>query len=314
MPPWFAPLLCGTCFPATSSGSWLPGFARCPRCLILDTRLAEELRKDEPCIGTVSAIISKDVGMTAKILQLVNSAFFGLPQPAATLSEAVTYLGLSTIQSLVLSLKLFSQFDPWAVRSFSIESLEEHSWLVGVLAQRIAQRERCDPKVSDHCFLAGMLHDVGHLILAAGLPGPYHHVLHHAETSGQPVSDRERAEFGATHAELGAYLLGLWGLPESVVEAVAMHHGPSVGGPRGFSPLAAVHVADCMTPCPGSNRRRIAHTELTAHSWPRRDWKDASKSGWTCVSVRSIILQRFQQARNPEPVLHTKRAASSKNR
>ena len=179
----------------------------------LYTRLAEELRKDEPCIGTVSAIISKDVGMTAKILQLVNSAFFGLPQPAATLSEAVTYLGLSTIQSLVLSLKLFSQFDPWAVQSFSIESLEEHSWLVGVLAQRIAQRERCDPKVSDHCFLAGMLHDVGHLILAAGLPGPYHHVLHHAETSGQPVSDGNEPSLGPPTPSWGRICLGCGGCP-----------------------------------------------------------------------------------------------------
>jgi HD-like signal output (HDOD) protein len=217
----------------------------------LYTRLAEELQKDEPSIGTVAAIISKDVGMTAKILQLVNSAFFGLAQPAATLSEAVNYLGLSTIRSLVLSLKLFSQFDEWAVRSFSIKSLEEHSWLVGVLAQRIAQMEHSERKISDDCFLAGMLHDVGHLILAAGLPGPYHHVLHNAETSGQPISERERAEFGATHAELGAYLLGLWGLPEAVVEAVAMHHCPSAGGSRGFSPLTAVHVADCMTPCLG---------------------------------------------------------------
>ncbi len=106
--------------------------------------------------------------------------------------------------------------------------------------------EHCETKMGDQCFLAGLLHDVGQLILAAGLAEPYDRVLQKARTAGQPVWEAERAEFGATHAEVGAYLLGLWGLPNPVVEAVALHHRPAECLARGFSPAIAVHVADAL--------------------------------------------------------------------
>jgi HD-like signal output (HDOD) protein len=116
--------------------------------------------------------------------------------------------------------------------------------MTGVIARRIAEIEQRDPKISDQCFLAGLLHDLGYLILAAGLPEQYTHVLQAARESNHPVWEVEQTELSASHAEVGAYLLGLWGLLTPVVEAVALHHRPAAATCQGFSPVIAVHVAD----------------------------------------------------------------------
>lgn len=212
----------------------------------LHLELTEEMRKEEPSIERIGEIMSKDMGMTAKILQLVNSAFFGLARSISNPTEAVNYLGLATVRALVMSLQVFSQFEQKKVKDFSIESLAQHCWTTGAFARRIAEKAQSDPKTNDQCLLAGMLHDVGRLILAVGLPDNYERVLNTAREQHTTIWQVELAEFGATHAEVGAYLLGLWGLPNPVIEAVAFHHRPADCPSRGFSPLIAVHVANAF--------------------------------------------------------------------
>jgi len=209
-------------------------------------QLTEELRKPEPCLEDVAEIISRDIGMTSKILQLVNSAFFGLPQPASNVMEAVMHLGMATVQTLVLFTQVFSRFDRDTITAFSIDGITKHCWMTGVMARRIAETEQRDPKISDQCFLAGLLHDLGYLILATGLPRQYPKVLQAARDSDRPVWEFEQAELRASHAEIGAYLLGLWGLPAPVIEAVALHHRPAAAALHAFSPVIAVHVADAF--------------------------------------------------------------------
>jgi HD-like signal output (HDOD) protein len=207
-------------------------------------RLTNELRKEDASLEQIGDIVSRDVGMTAKILQLVNSAFFGLPQPISNPGEAVMYLGLSTVRALVLSLQVFSQFKNPNLSGFSLNALADHCWTTAVLARRIARAERCDPKIIDQCFIAGLLHDVGRIILADGLPEQYAKVWNEARQNHLPVWQVEQTEFGATHADVGAYLLGLWGLPNPIVEAVALQHCPGRCIVVEFSPLAALHVAN----------------------------------------------------------------------
>lgn len=209
-------------------------------------QLTEELRNDEPSLDRVGEIIFRDIGMTAKILQLVNSAFFGLPQPVSNPADAIMYLGLSTLRSLVLSMQVFSQFDQKACELFSLDVLERHSWLTGVSARRIARYERRDAKFLDQCFLAGLLHDIGELILATSLGKEYGDVLHAAKAQNRPVWQVEAEHFGASHADVGAYLLALWGLPNPIIEAVAMHHSPSLSIGATFTPAIAVHAADAF--------------------------------------------------------------------
>ena len=217
-------------------------------------QLNEEFQKDEPSLDRVGEIISRDIGMTTKILQLVNSAFFGLPQPVSNPAEAIMYLGLTTVRSLVLSLELFSQFDQKQCQLLPLEVLANHSWMTGVAARRIAQMEHQNMTMMDQCFLAGLLHDTGQLILAVGLAEEYAGVLQSAKDQHRPVWEVEREYFGASHADVGAYLLALWGLPNPLVEAVATHHDPTLSAERKFSAVVAVHVADVFqheqTPAP----------------------------------------------------------------
>jgi len=212
----------------------------------LQKELTEELRQDSPSIERIGEIISHDIGMTAKILQLVNSAFFGLAQPVSSATEASLYLGLNTIRSLVLSVGVFSQYDQKICKSFSLDALANHSWTTGVLARNVAKLERKDSKMLEQCFLAGLLHDVGQLVLAFGLPGEYSEVIAKSAKENLPVWQVEQEFFGATHADVGAYLLALWGLPNPIIEAVALHHHPSQCQATFFSPVIAVHVADVL--------------------------------------------------------------------
>ena len=184
--------------------------------------------------------------MTARVLQLVNSAFFGLAQPVSNPAEAVTYLGLSTIHALALSVGVFSQYDGKVCKSFSLESLGDHSWLTGTMARHIARREKLDAKIQDQCLLAGMMHDIGQLVLAFGLNEEYAQVINRSKSENVPVCQIEQETFGATHAEVGAYLLGLWGLPTPIIEALAYHHQPANMAGKTFSPALAVHVADAL--------------------------------------------------------------------
>lgn len=212
----------------------------------LYVQLMEELRNEDSSLDRIAGIISRDLGMTSKILQLVNSAFFGLPQRIADIQEAVNYLGVATVRALVLSCQVFSQFDQQKVKAFSIETVAAHCWTTGTLARMIARLEGSDVKMEDQCFLAGLLHDVGKLVLAAGMPDEYGRVFETARCGNQSICETEIAAFGATHAEIGGYLLGLWSLPNPVVEAVALHHRPANSAARGFAPVIAVHVANAF--------------------------------------------------------------------
>ena len=214
-----------------------------------------ELQSPDVSTQKVGQIISKDVGMSAKILQIVNSAFFGLPRRVADPGQAVTLLGLDTVKGLALSLQIFEGFDRRKLPGFPIDELWEHSMTVAASARKIARRESGDEKVSDDAFLAGLLHDVGKLALAENLPMRYARVLTLCEKKGTPHWQGESEVFGATHAEVGAYLLALWGLPDPIVEAVAYHHCPDECPNKAFSPLSAVHAANA--------RRSASDAQLT---------------------------------------------------
>lgn len=228
----------------------------------LHAQLTQELRKEEPSLENVGKIIAHDIGMTSKILQLVNSAFFGLPQPLTSAREAVMYLGLATVRALVLSIQVFSQFDQNLIRGFSIDGLAQHCWTTGVMARRISEIENAGAQANDQCFLAGLLHDVGKLILASELPEEYARVIAKSNAENLPLLDAERAEFGATHADLGAYLLGVWGLPNMIVEAVALHHRPAESAVKGFSPLIAVSVANAFAHEQNGSRSEFTNEKM----------------------------------------------------
>lgn len=194
----------------------------------------------------VGNLIEQDMSMTAKILRLVNSPFFGQPKRISSPSHAVTFLGLDTIRALVLSSHIFGQISEAKMRRLKLSWLWDHSMLVGAVARDIAKAEGQARQVVDDAFMAGILHDVGIIILADNMTEQYEDALNLARKTKIPAENAEKSVFGATHAEVGGYLLGLWGLPDSIIEAVSYHLDPENGGSKTFAPLTAVHVADAI--------------------------------------------------------------------
>jgi HD-like signal output (HDOD) protein len=237
---------------------------RLPSIPALYVEIVDKIQDPETGLDEIGEIVAKDMAMTAKILKLVNSAFFGLGRQISSPVDAVSYLGVETIKSLVLSIHAFSQFTAVKLGTFSIDTLWAHSQLTAGLAKEIARLESGEQKLLDDSFVAGLLHDTGKLVLASNFPGQYDGVLEAARGGILALLAAEENTFGANHAEVGGYLLGLWGLPVPVVEAIALHHQPAQSLHCAFSPLTAVHAADALVhvPCPGTQQRSESEIDL----------------------------------------------------
>ncbi len=207
------------------------------------SRICELIAQEEPDIKKIGEIIANDVGMTANVLHLANSAFFGLGKKVADPVEAVRYLGFNVVKALVLSHSVFQQMQAASASGLSLEEFTHRSLRTACLARRIAEIEKARLPVIEHAFVGGLLHDVGILILAHNFPPLYRECFQFCQRMGFTIQETEKLIFGATHAEVGAYLLALWGLPDDVVEAVGFHHRPLESGGHLFTPLTAVHVA-----------------------------------------------------------------------
>ncbi len=207
--------------------------------------IVHELNTEDPSLTKISDTITKDIAMTAKILQFVNSAFFGLPQNISDPKQAVNLLGLNTIKALILSIGIFSAFSDIHKYKFSIELLWEHSMYVGRFAKTLFISETNDQKKADELIIAGLLHDIGKLIFAQ--VKDYSRLTNNLLLDKEiTLVDAEYEIFGTSHAEVGAYLLALWGIPPKIVQAVAYHHKPMNSGITGFGMLSALHISNAF--------------------------------------------------------------------
>jgi HD-like signal output (HDOD) protein len=209
--------------------------------------LMKELQSPSVSMKKIGELISHDMGLTAKVLQLVNSAYFAFRRRIVSVHHAVNLLGLETVKPLVLGIQIFSLLDHSRVRRFSLDRIYAHSEACAELAKNIAKMEGWSSEITNQAFVAGFLHDLGKLILAANLPGEYQRTLELARDEKMPLWKAEEVVLGATHGQIGAYLLALWGLPDSVVETLAYHHCPSECSHRDLAPLAVVHVANRLS-------------------------------------------------------------------
>jgi putative nucleotidyltransferase with HDIG domain len=228
-------------------------------------KLMQAMQSPEVTSQEVGRIVAQDMGMTAKILQLVNSSFFGVSRKIANPAEAVIYLGTETLKSLVLTTSVFSQFDTTKVPGFSIEGLSNHSLETATLAKRIAGDLRLPRASVDDVFVGALLHDLGQLMLAHYYPAEYALVISHTGEQLVPLQEAEHDVLGTGHAGVGAYLLWLWGLPDSIVEIVAHHHQPSRASEQSAQSVAVVHIADAITRCSDGdfNMECLARLRLT---------------------------------------------------
>jgi len=205
--------------------------------------VTQALENPDTSMKDLAKLIERDMAISAKVLQLVNSAFFGLPQRVASVQQATSYLGANMIRRVLLSVETFSMFEKETVKGpFSLDVLQAHSNQVAAVASTLLS----DPVRSGDAFMAGMLHDLGKLILAIYVPDHFQRAVALATERKLPLYIAEQELFGVTHAEVGAYLLGIWGLPYAIVEAVAHHHVPARVEHAAFDVLDAVYVAQAL--------------------------------------------------------------------
>lgn len=202
--------------------------------------LTRALTGAESSARRIAEIVERDPAMTAKILQIVNSAYFGLARRVTSIAHAVTLLGVDLLKGLAVGAQVFGAMDSAPpIPGFSMQALQSS----GIVVARLAKKLVRDEQHADEAFTAGLLLEVGKIILASSLPDRFREVLRLVYQTGRPCHEVEKELLGVSHAELGAYLLGTWGLPTSIVEAIAFHHTPARAMP-GISGIAlASHVA-----------------------------------------------------------------------
>jgi HD-like signal output (HDOD) protein len=185
--------------------------------------ISRALTNPNSSIGDVARIVEREPTLCAKVLQVVNSAFFGLPRAVSSVSQAATYLGTLALRDLSLAMEALSSVQPnkSTLTAASHAAFQLNALSVGLLARRWFVAER---RKADDAFVAGMLRDMGHLVLAT-------------RPRGEPGESEQ-------HAALSAYLLGLWGIPHTVLEAVAFHEHPEGVEHEGLEVMDVVQLCD----------------------------------------------------------------------
>ena len=190
-------------------------------------------------VGDVSRVVTRDPALSAKLLQLVNSAYFGTGQVTTSIPQAVALLGTDRLRYIALTASVFSS--PSGVDDvggFSLSDMQRGAMRAAWLARTIAE-----PAIRDEAFASTLLHDVGHVVLALSR-GNESHAFHDRIQRGESPLEVELDLFGVTHADVGARLLAIWGLPSTIVDVVHYHHDPG-SAPAPVRRLASiVHVAE----------------------------------------------------------------------
>jgi putative nucleotidyltransferase with HDIG domain len=229
-----------------STKSLLGQIKKLPTLPRLHVQIAHELQSSNGSLELVSHLVRQDPVMAAKFLQVINSAESGLSYAVNDPGEAVMFLGAVRTRALVLMAGVFSQFDEVRCPGFSAEDTWHHSLQVAQLAQGVTLVQTEDPKLAEMAFTAGLLHDIGKLVLASNVPDMYSTAHKLQQYKRIQESEAELAILSSSHAELGASLLGAWRLPLAIIEAVGWHHTPSQSRDLSFSVLTAVHVANVL--------------------------------------------------------------------
>lgn len=273
-----------------------------PALPVLYEQIVQEMVREDASISRVGKLIEQDPAMSAKVLQIVNSAYMGVRNPVSNLVQACSMLGLENLKNVVLMAEVF---DLGAANTpsegFSIEALWQHSLDVGEGARGIAASETDDRACIDRAFTAGLLHEVGQLIMATQLSEEFGRAIAHARASHMTLMEAEKSILGVTHAQVGSYLLELWGLPDPVVEAIAFHAFPSIcpiadyslvasgyetGEETEFSPLTALHVANYFAEerdALGFMRSDADTSYLEAHGYLEK-----MDAWWDCCNPSSV--------------------------
>lgn len=204
-----------------------------------------EMVEDPNCsTNAVGTIISQDVNMTARLLKIANSAFYGFPSKIETISRAITIIGYRELRDLVLATAAIDAFDKIPMNLANMGSFWKHSVYCAVITKILATK--CGALHGERLFITGLLHDIGHLIFYLKLPELAREAMVNAALNDRDSYIEERDLIGFDHAAAGGALLDKWGLPQSLVEPILFHHEPELAKEFLFE-AAILHIANIIT-------------------------------------------------------------------
>lgn len=245
-------------------------------------KVSELLKQDDVSLQDLIDVIGKDMAMVSKILQIANSAqFASRRKPVNTVQSGVKLLGLSNLKLLVLAVEVFSQLEEKTSQALDPHALWNHSMQVSALAGKISETLKKDKDFCNEAMSAGMLHDVGKLVLLNHFPEELTRTVALAEKNQISFATAELEIFGTSHAEIGGYLLGSWGLPHPIVEAVAYHHSPQSCFSKAICPLTPVVFANIIEKA--SSERRTPELDAAAQGYLTQLGLEAEFSNWTQI-------------------------------
>lgn len=194
-------------------------------------------------VGYISTIISQDAGLSARLLRVVNSAFFGFPRKIDTISRAVLIVGTEQLRDLALATQVMAYFKRIPEKYITMESFWRHSVACGIAARMIASL--CRESNLERFFVAGILHDIGRLVIYDRIPKQAEEILVEARQSSRSMYDIESNTLGYDHAAVGGALLKAWRLPLNLEEIISCHHSPLLAN-RYKHDTSIIHIADAI--------------------------------------------------------------------
>jgi HD-like signal output (HDOD) protein len=230
-----------------------------------------ELENNQGSSATIGQMVAQDAGLSAKVLQLANSPLFGREYLVSSPAEAVFCLGTGMITAIVLSQSLFKHYHANPYAEFSLPQVWNHCWDTAALAQCYCREYQLPRPTREEAFLAGLLHETGRLILIANFPDQYKAACNAARQADSPLGPRLREVFQAAPCEIAAFLLDLWGMPDSVVAAVSMLEHPEKEKAAEFTAVSALYIAD-----------QIASRGTPPDPFPPEEWNAAYPRSLGC--------------------------------
>lgn len=187
-------------------------------------KILQAMQRETPNIGEIAKVISADGPLSAKILRVVNSPFYGLSNKIGSVHQAIVYLGLNAVKNLALSFSLIGGFGSKRKSAFDYVQFSKDSLIGAVAAKSLT--ENINRRHGENAFFLGLLQNIGVLIMVESMPDEYEKVIGEADSSGRPLHEIEQDLLGINHMEVGEFVTGSWGLPATFKVPIGSHHFP----------------------------------------------------------------------------------------
>jgi putative nucleotidyltransferase with HDIG domain len=259
---------------------------RLPSLRSIDSALRELLNADQRYTQQIAEVIRRDPSLTARLLRLVNSVYYGLSTPIQNLEEAVLYLGLRQIRQLVMVTPILEDFQKMTGGiNFSWREFWQHCIGTAILTREVMAALHAPSDETD--YVAGLIHDVGKIVMAYAFPDHFQLIYQESDCADDNLTEREEAILGINHAELGALYLKNYSLPDILVTTARYHHVPERAGEH--APIvAAVQIADLLM--------RLAHIGKSGASGEITEAAWTSASGWGILFPQAASEKAIAQA------------------